>query len=78
MQKVKVKDHSVQNLEWKPTDRQIDENDCIISKTNAVGKTIAGHTIVKAAMKGRETLISYMAKIQNICTDFSYYDKNAD
>jgi len=43
MQKVKVKDHSVQNLEWKPTDRQTNEDDCITSNTKVVDKNTAGH-----------------------------------
>jgi len=31
--KVKVKDHSVQKLEWKRTDRRMDRGDCITSRT---------------------------------------------
>ena len=42
VQKVMVKDHSVQKLEWKQTDGQIDGQtdggDCITSHSNEVGK----------------------------------------
>jgi len=37
MQEMKVKDHSVQKLQWKQTDRQTDGGDCITSRANAVG-----------------------------------------
>jgi len=37
MQKIEVKGHSVQKLEWKQIDKQTDEGDCITSHTNAVG-----------------------------------------
>jgi len=43
MQKVKIKGHSVQKLEWK-TDRRTDGGNCITSRANAVGNN-GCHTI---------------------------------
>jgi len=38
MQKVKAKGQSVRKIQWKQTDRQTDEGDCITSHANAIGK----------------------------------------
>ena len=50
--KVKVKDHSVQKLEWKRTDRRMDRGDCITSRT--IMRSVISQSINQAFISGNK------------------------